>query len=215
MEFVARVVALCGLSFISVACTTGSSELNANNDRASFHRSADATRSSLSEKKRLSRTYANSDRRVVNLYPPAVTRKKARVVTIRNDRGGQLFQYAKRIKRASDRGDLVRVAGNCDSACTMFLALPKKQLCLTPRAQFRFHRPYGASQKSNQAASRFMMRTYPHWVRRWIVANGGLSSSLKTMKYSYASRYLKTCPSRNANDRKLSIPREIKRIRQI
>ncbi len=215
MKFVARVVAICGLSFVSIACTTGSSKLNGVNERASHNRFFDANRTATLENKRLSRIHASFDRRALNVHQSTEISNKVRVITIRNDRGGQLFQYAKRIKRVSDSGDMVRFAGNCDSACTMFLALPNRQLCLTPRARFRFHRPYGASRKTNQAASRFMMRTYPVWVRRWIAANGGLSSSLKTMKYGYASRYLKTCPSQKVSDRGQPNHGEIRQIHKI
>jgi hypothetical protein len=116
-----------------------------------------------------------------------------RGVTIRGDRGGQVIQYALQMKRMERSGSKVRFAGRCDSACTLYLALPRKQTCVMPGASFGFHLPYGASRDGNRIAASYMMRNYPGWVRSWIRANGGLGRGIKTMSYSYARQYLPTC----------------------
>lgn len=118
---------------------------------------------------------------------------KHNVLTVRSDRGGQLIRYMRRVKKASDRQSLVRIAGPCDSACTLFLALPPKQLCLLPGASFRFHHPYGSTKRNNDIAARYMMKSYPRWVQTWLRRNGGLTSSLKEMNHQYASRFIKRC----------------------
>lgn len=115
------------------------------------------------------------------------------VYTIRGDSGGVILRYALRVKKMEKRGSFVRFAGRCDSACTLFLGMPKNKVCLTRGAYFRFHRPYGSTAKNNAIAARFMMRNYPGWVRSWINRNGGLTGRLKTMDYGYASQYLPKC----------------------
>lgn len=121
-------------------------------------------------------------------------------ITILGDRGGEVIRYALRVKKAEKAGQSVRFAGRCDSACTLFLSMPRSRTCITPRASFGFHLPYGASPRGNQLAASYMMRKYPGWVRNWIAANGGLSRHVKTMNYEYASRYLPACGDNGRRD---------------
>ncbi len=116
-----------------------------------------------------------------------------KVVTIRGDHGGVMLAYALKAKKMARAGTQVRIGGRCDSACTLYLGLPRNQVCVFPGASFRFHKPYGGSAKANHAAAKFMMRNYPGWVRNWINRNGGLTSRLKTMPYSYVSQYVSSC----------------------
>ncbi len=118
---------------------------------------------------------------------------KRNVLNIRADRGGELIRYMRRVKRASEQKTNVRVSGNCDSACTLFLALPRKQICVLPGATFRFHHPYGSTKRNNTIAAKYMMKSYPMWVRSWIRGKGGLSNHLKAMSYEYVSRHLNQC----------------------
>ena len=115
--------------------------------------------------------------------------------TIFSDGGGEVIRYALSAKRLHRRGHLVRFAGRCDSACTLYLSMPRRLTCISPGASFGFHRPYGASARNNAVAARYMMRSYPGWVRRWIRARGGLSSGIRTMPYAYARRHLRPCRS--------------------
>jgi len=119
-----------------------------------------------------------------------------KVVNISGDRGGEVIRYALKMKKLERAGSKVRFRGSCDSACTLYLALPRHQLCITPNAKFRFHLPYGASPRGNRIAADYMRRSYPGWVRSWLRKNGGLSRRLKTMNYSYASKYLQTCKTK-------------------
>jgi hypothetical protein len=90
-------------------------------------------------------------------------------------------------------GSVVRFAGRCDSACTLFLALPSSKTCVANGASFGFHLPYGAGPTGNRRAAEFLMRNYPGWVRGWIRANGGLTSGIKTMPFHFAAKYMKPC----------------------
>ena len=119
-------------------------------------------------------------------------------ITIRNDNGGYVISYAVRMKKWRDSGTVVRFAGHCDSACTIFLALPRDQTCITRGTTFRFHSPAAASQRGRGVAQDYLMKTYPDWVRTWIVGRGGLSRRLITMDYDYARRFLRPCDQRAA-----------------
>jgi len=120
-------------------------------------------------------------------------RPSANEFVVRNDSGGYVVAYAMRVADLKRGERKLRFAGRCDSACTMYLGLPRNKVCLEPGAYFRFHRPTARSSATVAAATEFLLRSYPEWVRQWIVANGGLTSSLKTMSYDYASRFLPTC----------------------
>jgi hypothetical protein len=113
--------------------------------------------------------------------------------TIANDGGGELISYAITVSRYKKQRRKIRFEGRCSSACTLFLSLPSSQTCIAPDAQFRFHAAYGTSPRGNRTATAYLMRNYPSWVRRWISTNGGLTSSIKTMPYKYAARYLRKC----------------------
>lgn len=112
---------------------------------------------------------------------------------VRNDSGGYVVAYAMRLDELKKNKTKVRFSGRCDSACTMYLALPRTTACLEPGAKFRFHLPSARSRATVARATDFLMSTYPQWVRQWIAANGGLTSSLKTMSYDHASKFLPTC----------------------
>lgn len=118
-----------------------------------------------------------------------------RAVSIGSDRGGYVINYGLRMLRWRQNGTKVRFSGRCQSACTLYLGLASRQTCISPGASFSFHLPYGASSRGNKIARDFMMRNYPGWVKSWIRSRGGLSGSMKTMGYGYASRFIKPCGS--------------------
>jgi hypothetical protein len=113
--------------------------------------------------------------------------------TIGNDRGGYVIEYALRMIDMKQSGIHVKFDGRCDSACTLYLALPGSQTCATTNASFRFHLPLGTSPRGVKVARNYMMKTYPGWVRSWINQNGGLSNRLMTMNASYAQKFIGSC----------------------
>lgn len=129
------------------------------------------------------------------LAPPRMNLNAANVHTIRSDRGGYVIDYAIRVLKLRRSGGYVRFDGACDSACTLYLSMPKSNVCITQNASFGFHLPYGVSPRDNQVAANFLMKNYPGWVRSWVAKRGGLKSYIATMTYADASRYLPTCPS--------------------
>src|SRR5215217_6676167 len=71
---------------------------------------------------------------------------------IGSDRGGYVVQYALRMLKLKQSGKPVQFAGKCLSACTIYLALPRSQTCISPGASFGFHAPYGSSPSGNRMA---------------------------------------------------------------
>ena len=114
-------------------------------------------------------------------------------LSISGDRGGYVVVYALRMLKLKQSGRQVEFHGSCDSACTLYLALPRSQVCVAPQTSFNFHLPYGASPSGNRVAASYMLRSYPSWVRSWIRSKGGLSNRLISMKYAQASTFLPTC----------------------
>jgi hypothetical protein len=120
------------------------------------------------------------------------------IVRINNDRGGYVIHYALRLQKMKKAGTQVAFTGRCLSACTLYLALPKSQTCISPRASFSFHAAYGAGPRGNQLATTYMLNKYPGWVREWISSHGGLSRRLITMPFGFASNYLRMCGTATA-----------------
>ena len=114
-------------------------------------------------------------------------------VEIKDDSGGFVAEYALRLYEMGETKQKVEFVGRCDSACTLFLALPAHQTCITEGAYFRFHAPSAPAASTAAAVAGYLMRKYPKWVRAWIVAQGGLSDRLTTMGYDYANKFMRTC----------------------
>ena len=88
--------------------------------------------------------------------------------TIREDAGGSVHDYVIAVNLATLRGDQVRIAGRCASACTMYLATA----CVTPRAVLQFHAARNeATGKIDRAVTRDMAAYYPAPLRKWFMAN--------------------------------------------
>lgn len=122
-----------------------------------------------------------------------IKRRGMNAISISGDSGGRIGSYAMRVASYRRANTLVKFTGRCDSACTLLMGLPSHQTCISSGAYFRFHLPSAQSQRSVRIAQIYMMRKYPGWVRNWISSNNGLSRQLITMKYDYASRFLKRC----------------------
>jgi hypothetical protein len=114
-------------------------------------------------------------------------------LSISGDRGGYVIEYALRMLKLKQSRRQVEFRGSCDSACTLYLALPRSQVCVEPQSSFTFHMPYGATGSGNKIAANYMLNAYPGWVRSWINSKGGLSSRPILMSYAQASKFLTTC----------------------
>ena len=104
-----------------------------------------------------------------------------------------MVSYALQMMKLRDNGAKLKFAGRCDSACTIYLALPRNQTCITPDASFGFHAPSAATPQASLLAQDYLLETYPSWVKSWIASRGGLSKEIMTMDYAYASQFLDRC----------------------
>jgi hypothetical protein len=126
-------------------------------------------------------------------YPSGGERYVRRTIEIGDDSGGFVAEYALRLYEMRETKQRVEFVGRCDSACTLFLALPVDQTCITEGAYFRFHAPSSPSAAAAAAVTAYMMNKYPKWVRAWIIAQGGLSDRQATMSFDYANKFIRNC----------------------
>lgn len=112
-------------------------------------------------------------------------------VDIVNNNGGYVDVFLKDVERLRKTNVKVRIIGKCNSACTLYLSLPKEQVCAYGNVTFAFHKPYGGSQ--NDYWKRRMLETYPNWVLNWLRREGGLTSTLKVMGPKDFFNYIPRC----------------------
>ena len=117
------------------------------------------------------------------------------IINISADSGGRIGDFMSRLHKYKYANAQVAFSGNCDSACTLFLALPHNQTCVNTGAVFRFHAPTAGSAEVGVAAKHFLMANYPSWVRSWINRHNGLTTQLISMDYNYASKFMRNCGS--------------------
>ena len=114
-------------------------------------------------------------------------------VMIGDNSGGRIGDFVALFHEYRSAGSQIHFSGYCDSACTLLLALPRSQTCISSGAVFRFHAPSAGSARVVNAARKFILSRYPGWVRSWIANNSGLTTQLISMDYSYASKFMRTC----------------------
>jgi hypothetical protein len=77
--------------------------------------------------------------------------------------GGSTEQFAQERARIAKSGQLFRIEGHCQSACTMFLAL--KNVCVEPSAELLFHAG------KHPFATKLMLDSYNPNLRDFVTAN--------------------------------------------
>ncbi|RUV92259.1 hypothetical protein EOA75_17395 [Mesorhizobium sp. M1A.F.Ca.IN.022.07.1.1] len=123
----------------------------------------------------------------------ALTTLPADAETVQENPGGQIVIFALHVAELRAANEPVEFDGACDSACTLYLSLPAEQLCITPRASFGFHLPYGVGAHENAIAAQYLISQYPDWVRLWIEEHGGLSHTIVRMEAAEAAKHLPLC----------------------
>jgi hypothetical protein len=83
-------------------------------------------------------------------------------------KGGRTKDFAVDVEQYRRSGELFRITGHCQSACTMFLAL--RNVCVEPSAQLLFHA--GATPDG----TRRMINSYNAKLRSYLVANRVMES---------------------------------------
>lgn len=108
----------------------------------------------------------------------------APVVTITEDGGGVVDEFAERVLDYRAARVVVRIEGPCLSSCTLVTAL-RDRVCVGPDAVLGFHQAYipiegrefDASNRSDEGVH-LMMRFYPPRVRDWLKRHGGLTARM-------------------------------------
>ena len=103
-------------------------------------------------------------------------------VLIKNDGGGDIYQYIAKYLSLQWSGERVVIDGECLSACTLALGLlSKQQRCFTTEARLGFHAAFtesGKAQVGNPLGTDIFWMIYPAKIRRWISEHGGLNAKV-------------------------------------
>jgi hypothetical protein len=83
-------------------------------------------------------------------------------------KGGRTVEFAQDVEKYRRTGERFRITGHCQSACTMFLALPN--VCIEPSARLQFHA--GAQPTATQR----MMNSYNAKLRAYLTAKGAMET---------------------------------------
>ena len=95
-------------------------------------------------------------------YPPRTPPGNGPII-IRNNMGGYVGAYGEWVNRILNSGRQVEIRGECASACTMILYIPKERICVSSRAQFSFHLEGDFTH----------WYRYPSEVQQWLQRQGG------------------------------------------
>ena len=83
-------------------------------------------------------------------------------------KGGRTVEFAQDVEKFRRSGEQFRITGHCQSACTMFLALPN--VCIERGARLLFHA--GAQPIATQR----MMNSYNSKLRAYLTARGAMDT---------------------------------------
>lgn len=80
------------------------------------------------------------------------------------------------VREYNASGDLFRIDGHCQSACTLFLAI--RTVCITPAAQLLFHAGHtlGPERRISSGATHHMMSAYNERLRTYLRDGGHMNS---------------------------------------
>lgn len=113
---------------------------------------------------------------------------QAETVDIIYDRGGSIGNYAARWAQYRRDGVHVRIAGPCESECTMVLGhLNRDHICVTPEASFGFRL---ADLPGGTAA---LWKSYPTDIKVWLSRHGGLTHEFIRLQAPELYRFLHRC----------------------
>jgi hypothetical protein len=84
-------------------------------------------------------------------------------------KGGDLGKFDAIIRQADQSGELFRIEGHCQSACTMFLRI--KNVCVDRGAELLFH-----AARNGPAFTNRMLASYRPGLRSYVTANHFMDS---------------------------------------
>jgi hypothetical protein len=88
--------------------------------------------------------------------------------------GGWFEQFDPVVSRYNASGELFRIVGHCQSACTLFLSI--RNVCIEPSARLLFHAGHDRQRNITAYATNRMLAAYNPTLRNYLVSNGYTST---------------------------------------
>ena len=88
--------------------------------------------------------------------------------------GGWFEQFNPVIAQYNQSGELFRITGHCQSACTMFLSI--RNVCVERSARLLFHAGHDRQRNITANATNRILSTYNSSLRNYLVSNGYVST---------------------------------------
>jgi hypothetical protein len=83
--------------------------------------------------------------------------------------GGQFARFDPVVAEHNRTGELFRIEGHCQSACTLFLGI--KNVCVQPSARLLFHAGHDRQRNINAKSTNHMLTAYKPALRQYLVSN--------------------------------------------
>jgi len=83
--------------------------------------------------------------------------------------GGNFSRFDRVVAQYNQPGELFRIEGHCQSACTMFLAI--RNVCIDRNATLLFHAGHNRQRELNNSATNHMLGAYSAALREYVTAN--------------------------------------------
>jgi len=92
--------------------------------------------------------------------------------------GGKFSAFDPVVSQYNETGELFRISGHCQSACTVFLAI--KNVCIEPGAELLFHagNSLGEEKKKSAVATEHMMSAYNSNLRAYLLEHHVMDSQV-------------------------------------
>ena len=83
--------------------------------------------------------------------------------------GGQFSRFDPVVAEHNRTGELFRIEGHCQSACTLFLGI--KNVCVEPGARLLFHAGHDRQRNVTAKSTNHMLAAYKPAPRQYLVSN--------------------------------------------
>ena len=83
--------------------------------------------------------------------------------------GGQFSRFDPVVAEHNRAGELFRIEGHCQSACTLFLGI--KNVCVEPGARLLFHAGHDRQRNVTAKSTNHMLAAYKPALRQYLVSN--------------------------------------------
>src|SRR2546423_3350496 len=83
--------------------------------------------------------------------------------------GGQFTRFDPVVSQYNQSGELFRIEGHCQSACTLFLGI--RNVCVERTARLLFHAGHDRNKNINSSSTSHMLGTYNPQLSAFVLAN--------------------------------------------